>query len=92
VDERRSPPSTCGCATTTPPTASAASIGWNKIIEKIGIGYKFELPHVAFPPQIGEFRDVKVTPTGDLVDTPPGTGTRINGCRRRRRRFIASLK
>ena len=41
---------------------------WNKIIERIGIGYKFELPHVAFHRQIGEFKEVKVSPSGDLID------------------------
>src|SRR5438309_10296482 len=41
---------------------------WNKIIEKIGTPYKFELPHVAFHRQIGEFKDVKVSPSGELLD------------------------
>jgi benzoyl-CoA 2,3-dioxygenase component B len=41
---------------------------WNKIIERSGIAYKLQLPHVAFHRHIGEFKDVKATPTGDLVD------------------------
>jgi benzoyl-CoA 2,3-dioxygenase component B len=41
---------------------------WNKIIDKIGIAYKFELPHVAFHRQIGEFKDVKVSPSGEFLD------------------------
>src|ERR1700748_3695624 len=41
---------------------------WNKIIEKVGVPYKFELPHVGFHRQIGEFKDVKISPTGDIVD------------------------
>jgi benzoyl-CoA 2,3-dioxygenase component B len=41
---------------------------WNKIIDKIGVAYKFELPHVGFHRQIGEFKDVKVTPGGKLID------------------------
>ena len=41
---------------------------WNKIIERIGINFKFELPHVAFHREIGEFRDVQATPAGVLID------------------------
>jgi len=41
---------------------------WNKIIDRIGVAFKFELPHVGFHRQIGEFKDVKVTPTGKIVD------------------------
>src|SRR6187200_698920 len=41
---------------------------WNKIIEKTGVKFKFELPHVAFHRQIGEFKSVQASPTGDLLD------------------------
>jgi len=41
---------------------------WNKIIERTGVAFKLELPHVAFHRQIGEFRDVQATPAGALVD------------------------
>jgi benzoyl-CoA 2,3-dioxygenase component B len=41
---------------------------WNKIIERIGVNFKFELPHVAFHREIGEFRDVQATPAGVLID------------------------
>jgi benzoyl-CoA 2,3-dioxygenase component B len=41
---------------------------WNKIIAKTEVGFKFELPHVGFHRQIGEFKDAKVTPTGVIVD------------------------
>src|SRR5207253_2980847 len=41
---------------------------WNKIIDRTGIAFKPELPHVAFHRQIGEFKDVKASPTGELVD------------------------
>jgi benzoyl-CoA 2,3-epoxidase subunit B len=41
---------------------------WNKIIEKSGIAFKLRLPHVAFHRQIGEFRDVRATPYGELID------------------------
>jgi benzoyl-CoA 2,3-dioxygenase component B len=41
---------------------------WNKIIEKVGVAYKLELPHVAFHRQIGEFKDVHATPEGRLLN------------------------
>src|SRR5487761_1563992 len=41
---------------------------WNKIIDKIGVGFKLELPHVGFHRQIGEFKDVLVSPAGELID------------------------
>jgi benzoyl-CoA 2,3-dioxygenase component B len=40
---------------------------WNKIIDKIGIAFKFELPHVAFNRRIGEFRDIQASPDGRIV-------------------------
>jgi benzoyl-CoA 2,3-epoxidase subunit B len=42
---------------------------WNKIIEKEGIAFRLELPHVGFHRQIGEFRNAHVTPQGQLIDT-----------------------
>ena len=41
---------------------------WNKIIERVGVAFKLELPHVGFHRQIGEFKDVNVTPSGLVVD------------------------
>jgi benzoyl-CoA 2,3-dioxygenase component B len=41
---------------------------WNKIIERVGVNFRFELPHVAFHRNIGEFKDVKATPAGELID------------------------
>jgi benzoyl-CoA 2,3-dioxygenase component B len=41
---------------------------WNKIIEKTGVQFKLELPHVAFHRHIGEFKDVHATPSGILLD------------------------
>ena len=41
---------------------------WNKIIERTGVDFRLELPHVAFHRQIGEFKDIKATPTGELID------------------------
>jgi benzoyl-CoA 2,3-dioxygenase component B len=41
---------------------------WNKIIEKNGVAFRLKLPHTAFHRQIGEFRNVKATPNGELLD------------------------
>ena len=41
---------------------------FNKIIERTGVQFRLALPHVAFHREIGEFRDVQATPTGDLID------------------------
>src|SRR6202140_3759491 len=41
---------------------------WNKIIDKTGVAFKLELPHVGFHRLIGEFKDVKVSPAGKLID------------------------
>jgi benzoyl-CoA 2,3-dioxygenase component B len=41
---------------------------FNKIIEKTGVQFRLSLPHVAFHRQIGEFRNVQATPTGELLD------------------------
>jgi benzoyl-CoA 2,3-dioxygenase component B len=41
---------------------------WNKIIEKAGVAFHLALPHVAFHREIGEFRDVKASPAGELLD------------------------
>jgi len=42
---------------------------WNKVIEKAGVAFKLRLPHMAFHRQIGEFRDVRATPDGELMDS-----------------------
>jgi len=41
---------------------------WNKIIDKTGIAFKLELPHVGFHRAIGEFQDAHVSPAGQLID------------------------
>ncbi len=41
---------------------------WNKIIERVGIDFRLALPHVAFHRDIGEFKDVRATPEGALID------------------------
>jgi benzoyl-CoA 2,3-dioxygenase component B len=43
-------------------------VRWNKLIEATGIKFELSLPHVAFHRQIGEFRDVHASPTGELFD------------------------
>ncbi|QND72953.1 benzoyl-CoA 2,3-epoxidase subunit BoxB [Tardiphaga robiniae] len=40
---------------------------WNKIIEKAGVNFRFDLPHTAFHRQIGEFRDVNASPKGIIM-------------------------
>jgi benzoyl-CoA 2,3-dioxygenase component B len=49
---------------------------WNKIIERTGVAFKFQLPHVAFHRQIGEFRDIKASPSGEQVDEATWTKQR----------------
>jgi benzoyl-CoA 2,3-epoxidase subunit B len=41
---------------------------WNKVISTASINYELKLPHVAFHREIGEFKDVHATPSGDLID------------------------
>jgi benzoyl-CoA 2,3-dioxygenase component B len=40
---------------------------WNKVIEKAGVNFRLELPHVAFHRHVGEFKDVHATPTGVIL-------------------------
>ncbi len=47
---------------------------WNKIIEKTGVEFRLRLPHVAFHRHIGEFRNVNVTPEGELLDDAAWAG------------------
>jgi benzoyl-CoA 2,3-dioxygenase component B len=47
----------------------AKGIGrFNKIIERTGVDFKLALPHVAFHRDIGEFKNVRATPGGVLLD------------------------
>jgi benzoyl-CoA 2,3-dioxygenase component B len=41
---------------------------WNKVIGKTGVAFQFQLPHVGFHRNIGEFKDVQVSPAGVLID------------------------
>ncbi|MBI5264479.1 MAG: benzoyl-CoA 2,3-epoxidase subunit BoxB [Bradyrhizobium sp.] len=40
---------------------------WNKVIEKVGVNFRLQLPHTAFHRQIGEFKDVHATPSGVII-------------------------
>jgi benzoyl-CoA 2,3-dioxygenase component B len=42
---------------------------WNKVIERTGIPFRLQLPHVAFHRRIGEFASVCASPTGELMDS-----------------------
>src|SRR6202044_2919378 len=41
---------------------------WNKIISTAGYDFKLTLPNVAFHRAIGEFKDIRATPEGLLID------------------------
>ena len=41
---------------------------WNKVIEKAGVNFRLELPHVAFHRHVGEFKDVQATPSGVILN------------------------
>ncbi len=41
---------------------------WNKIIEKMGIKFQLALPSVAFHRHIGEFKGIKASPDGHLLN------------------------
>jgi benzoyl-CoA 2,3-epoxidase subunit B len=41
---------------------------WNKVIDKTGVAFKLQLPHVGFHRDIGEFKDIKVSPAGVIID------------------------
>lgn len=49
---------------------------WNKIVARSGIAFRLELPHTAFHRQIGEFKSVRATPGGVLVDEATWTASR----------------
>jgi benzoyl-CoA 2,3-dioxygenase component B len=40
---------------------------WNKVIEKTGVNFRLELPHVAFHRHVGEFKDVHASPAGVIL-------------------------
>jgi benzoyl-CoA 2,3-epoxidase subunit B len=41
---------------------------WNKVISTAGYDFKLTLPNVAFHRAIGEFKDIRATPEGVLID------------------------
>ena len=47
---------------------SAGGVGrWNKVIEKVGLGFRLTLPHKAFNRHIGTFAGVRVSPEGRAI-------------------------
>ena len=40
---------------------------WNKVIEDAGIDFRLRLPHVAFHRHIGLYRDMHVSPGGEIL-------------------------
>ena len=65
---RRSPPSTCGCATTTWPIASAASIAGTRSSSAPASISSSSCRTSLSIAQIGEFRDINASPDGELLD------------------------
>ena len=49
---------------------------WNKVISTAGYDFKLTLPDVAFHRQIGEFKDVEASPSGELIDGAAWSGRR----------------
>src|ERR1700737_439600 len=41
---------------------------WNKIIERTSVDFRTSRPHAVFHRQIGEFRDIEASPSGELLD------------------------
>jgi benzoyl-CoA 2,3-dioxygenase component B len=41
---------------------------WNRFIADEGVDFEITLPHIAFNRKIGEFRDIHVSPDGEVVD------------------------
>jgi benzoyl-CoA 2,3-dioxygenase component B len=40
---------------------------WNKVIEKAGLDFELTIPHKAFHRNIGSFKDVNVSPDGEVL-------------------------
>jgi benzoyl-CoA 2,3-dioxygenase component B len=40
---------------------------WNKAIKEAGVDFELTLPHTAFNRNIGTFRDINASPTGDIL-------------------------
>lgn len=41
---------------------------WNKELSSRGIDFEIAMPHVAFNRAVGEFADLSVSPTGEIID------------------------
>jgi benzoyl-CoA 2,3-epoxidase subunit B len=46
---------------------SRGMVRWNRVVSRAGIKFEFDLPHVAFHRQIGEFANIEATPGGVLL-------------------------
>ncbi len=47
---------------------AAGGVGrWNKLIQKAGIEFEFQLPHEAFHREIGVFSGIRTNPEGDII-------------------------
>ena len=55
------------CATHTSADCERGLARWNKIIREAGVDFELKLPHRGFHRAIGEFRGVKVTPSGEII-------------------------
>ena len=40
---------------------------WNRVIAGAGFDFEIRLPHAAFNRQIGEFADIEVSPSGEIL-------------------------
>ncbi|NUP61652.1 MAG: benzoyl-CoA 2,3-epoxidase subunit BoxB [Nonomuraea sp.] len=40
---------------------------WNRVMERAGMPQRLRLPHVAFNRKVGAFKDVRVTPGGEVI-------------------------
>ncbi len=51
---------------------------WNKVIEKVGVNFRLDLPHTAFHRQIGEFRNIEASPKGEILSDSEWSKQRDN--------------
>lgn len=49
---------------------------WNRVIAGAGIDFEIRLPHVAFNRSIGEFSDIAISPTGEILNEDEWAGRR----------------
>jgi benzoyl-CoA 2,3-dioxygenase component B len=49
---------------------------WNRILEKGGVAFRLQLPHVAFNRAIGQFKDAHADPNGEILSDARWAQTR----------------